>query len=483
MIPFGHWHPDAAALNAPLVTVAKNCLPSPQGFRPLKAPAASGGGLPGRCLGAVTVLKRDGSVVSFAGTASGLYRAEGDGSWTDVSRVDDPYVTPAGERWHFAVFGDNLIATNFNDVVQVLDMSEPTAKFGALGGSPPKARYIAIVREFVLLGCLEDNETAVQWCSIGNSAEWTPGLNSGDLQVFPANGPVRGLVGGEVGYVFQAQAVSRMIFAPGSDEVFQFDEVEGVRGLAGPSSLVRLAREAFYFAGDGFYRFDLVSGASQPIGVGKWARWFQSDLRAGTELEVLSAVSPQERGVLFPYISRGNSGTVPDRVLIYDWSIDEATFAEITIEAAAAWLTQGYTLDTMNAFGTLDELPYSLDAPFWKGGAPQLAVFDGQHRIGYLQGAVMRAEFETADGQGEQRVLIKATRPHIDTADVTVSVAMRERDSDPVTFPSHERMEDTGEVPAWASGNIARAHIVIGRGSEWTYAKGIKTLLGRAGRR
>lgn len=439
--------------------------------------------LNGRVFGAVTILTEDGSSVSFAGTANRLYRLSSASSWNNVSRlVGGDYATPTSERWRFEVFGSNLIATNFIDDVQKFDLSGG-ANFTALGGSPPKARYIAVVREFVVLGCLDGAQRRVQWCSIGNSEEWVPGTNSGDYQDFPSGGPVRGLIGGEVGYVFQDDRVTRMIFAPGSDEVFQFDEVEGGRGLKAPNSLVRLAREAFYWGGDGFYKFDLGSGASSPIGVGKWARWFVGDMRAGTEGSILSAVSPTERAILFPYISRGNSSTIPDRVLIYDWALDEATFADITIEAIATWLSQGYTLDTMNSFGSLDTLPYSLDAPFWKGGTPLLALFNASHRLNYLQGPNMAAEFVTADGQGEQRAQIRAVRPHIDTTAVTVAVSMRERDADTWVFPPEESMEDTGEVPAWCSGNLARARVKISAGAVWTYAKGLKTVLGRAGKR
>jgi hypothetical protein len=510
MIPFGPWRPDAATLNAPLVTIAQNVLPSPQGFRPLPGPVVvenSAGltvtddaleaitddtgetvttdptSLDGRCRGAVTVILEDGSSASFAGTVANLYQLQSASNWLNATRTSGgSYSTASGERWRFEVFGDNLIATNFIDDVQKFDITGGT-NFAALGGSPPKARYIAVVREFVVLGCIYGDERKVHWSAIGNSEGWTAGTNSSDVQTFPSGGPVRGLIGGEVGYVFQDDRVSRMIFAPGTPEVFQFDEVEGGRGLKAANSLVRLAREAFYFGGDGFYRFDLGSGASAPIGVGKWANWFLGDLRAGTEGEILGAVSPRDRVIVWAYISRQNGTTTPDRVVFYDWSLDEATFANIDVEAIAQWLSQGYTLDTMNAFGSLDTLPYSLDAPFWKAGTSLLALFSVDHKLSYLQGSNMAAEFITAEGQGDQRMLITATRPHIDSAATTVAVVGRERDGDGYTFGADEVMEDTGEVPAWVSGNIFAARIRVPTDETWTYAKGISATMKRAGKR
>lgn len=488
MIPFGHWRPDAESINAALVVSAKNCLPSVQGFRPLRAPIVAeadtgSGGLDGRCVGATTILLEDGSNVSFAGTSSKLYQLGSDNAWDDVSRTTGgAYAVPSGEEWRFDVFGDNLIAVNFVDDPQKFDMSGGT-NFTALGGSPPKARYIGIVREFVVLGCINGNERRVQWSAIGDSEAWTPGTNSSDYQDFPSGGPVRGIIGGEVGYVFQSEKITRMTFAPGSDEVFQFDEVEGGRGCKSAGSLIKVGNRAYYYAGDGFYMFDLGGGSSAPIGVGKWANWFLGDMRAGTENEIRAAVSPVDRAIFWAYISRGNSSTTPDKVLIYDWALDEATTADISIEAMSQWLSQGYTMETIGAFGTLDDLPYSLDSPFWKGGTPLMAVFNASHQLSYLQGDLMPAEWETCDGQAETRSMIKATRPHIDTTALSVAIAMRERDGDTWLWPMEERMEDTGEVPAWASGNLARARIRTDSGAVWTFAKGIKTIQGGAGKR
>ena len=190
---------------------------------------------------------------------------------------------------------------------------------------------------------------------------------------------------------------------------------------------------------------------------------------------MLGSVSPKDRLILWPYISRNNVTTVCDRVLIYDWSLDEASYADISCEAMSSWLSQGYTLDTINAFGNLDNLPYSLDAPFWKTGAGLLGIFGTDHKLNYLQGGNLAAEFVTGEGQGDSRMMIRCTRPHIDCVATTVNVVMRERDGDSWAFGADEVMEDTGEVPAWSSGNIALARIRVPDSQTWSFAKGIKT--------
>lgn len=482
-LPFGPWRPDAAGLGTPVCRIARNVLPAVAGFRPLLGPVPSSGALDGRCFGAANVLLESGANISFAGDATKLYKLGNDGLWDDATRLSGgAYATPTGEQWRFELFGSKLVATNYVDDVQVIDV-DSGANFAALAGSPPKGRYLCTIRDFLQIGSVSGNERRVQWSAINDIEGWTPGTDSSDFQDFPSGGPVRGMIGGEVGYVWLADKVFRQTFVPGSAEIFQFDEVEGGRGLRAPGSLVRVGREAFYFGGDGFYKFDLGGGASIPIGVGKWAKWLLGDMRAGTDTLILSALNPRDRVIIWPYISRSNSGQVPDRMIIYDWALDEADYADVSVEAMTAWLSQGYTLDTINSFGTLDDLPYSLDSPFWKGGTPLLGLFGTDHKLAHLEGAPLEALFETSDGAAGPRELISGTRPHVDSASVYVAVAAREKDGDAVVYADEETVEDNGTVPAWVSGRLARARVRIPAGASWTLAKGIETIAGPGGSR
>lgn len=489
MITFGPvWHPDIAAINTPVCIEARNVLPGPSAFRPVRSPVTTTNALNGVCRGAAIVLKNDGSTVQFAASPDKLYKLTAS-TFTDVSRtVGGAYLTVPGERMRFITFGQTIIATNGQDVPQVFDTTSST-NFTALPGSPPLARYIETVRDFVVLGALTGNEKRIHWSGLANSNFWTPGTQSCDYQDFNSGGPIRGLLGGSVGYVFQQQRITRMTFVPGNTTgtpggglIFQFDEVQGQKGLAAPNSLVRVGDVAYYYSTDGFYKFDMNSGQQIPIGTNKWRRFFLNDIRSGTELNMLGAADPVNPIVFWPYISRDNSGLVPDRVLIYDWSLDEATFADITVEAVATWLTTGVTLDTMNSFGTMETLPYSLDSPFWRGGSALLALFGIDHKLAFLQGPNLAARVTTADGQGAGRSFISGTRPMVDASGVTVALALRERDADAITYAAAERMEDTGVCPAHISGNLGRAQIVIPAGQTWTLLKGIDDMIGTKSR-
>ena len=539
MIPFGPWHPDKAGINVAACVTAKNMLPVVNGFAPLGSLEASTGQIGSAvivdndgniitdsndyrivsgiaastpstlCNGAAVVYDDDGDVFTFAGDDVGLYLLNELGEWDEISRVEvqihtedndsalltdssgniiitgasgASYQSGGGERWQFGFAGGLVIATTINEFPQkyLLGTSE---NFELLGGTPPRARYIATVRDFVVLGGLYGDERTIHWSGLANAEHWTPGAQSCDTQTFQNGGPVRGIVGGETGYIFQADKIQRMSYAPGSPAIFNFDEVEGGRGLAAPYSLVRLGTAAYYYATDGFYTFALGAAAATPIGVGKWAKWFADDIRPGTEQTIIGGIDPVSKVIVWGYTTRANPDETLDRIIIYNWALDEAVFADVEITTLAQILTQGVTLDTMDSYGTVDELAFSLDSPVWRGGAPLLGVFGQDNAMSHFNGEAMAAEIETNDGETQGRVLIKGVRPHINTRSVTVAVAAREADGDDVIYNADEAMADTGVNPAWASGFLARARVTIAAGATWSKITGITTDHGRMGRR
>lgn len=477
MIPFGAFRPDAAGLNAQVCTMARNCVPLAKGFGPLKSPSAATSALPSACVGAAVVLAEDGSVSHYAGTASQIYKINTSAAW--VAHGAGGYAVPSGDRWTFTTFGTNVLSTNIADGLQ---MSSGGAAFAAVAGAP-KGRYLATIRDFVFMGSIFGHEGRVQWSALGDATGWTPGTNSSDYQDAQSGGPVRGLIGGESGYLLQAQRVMRMTFIPGSTEIFQFDEVEGARGLAAPGSLVTIGQTSWYLAQDGFYEFSNVGGGSTPIGVGKWSDFFASDIRKGSEFLTVAAADPINKRILWAYVPTDSSETIPSRAFLYDWVLKDGTIIDLSVEDGVQWLTQGFTIDTIDSFGSIDSLPFSLDSSFWRGGAGALGVFTTDHKMSAFEGSNMAATWETADGHGDQRMFVSGTRPQIDTTSATVAIAMRERDGDTSTYGPAEVMEDTGIVPAHASGNYARARITAPAAASWTAMKGIKTAAKPAGGR
>jgi len=520
VIPFGPWHPDAAATNAPALLKAKGCLPGVQDTVKGPAPAfvselspapvsdAIGdvllddiGGviiddadhtvyafstLSMQCLGLVSVIENDGTVVQVAGTATNLYHLASP-AWLDVTNSGGPYATPPGERWRFAGYNPYVLATNYIDQPQKYDTSSP-ALFADLGGSPPKARFIGVVRDQVVLAGINGAENALQFSGFNNSELWTiGGVGGADIQAFPDGGPLTGFVGGAVGYVFQATKVTRMTLTGESTIIYQFDEIQGGKGCVAPDSIVKAGDLIYYFAADGFQVLSITTGEVKPLGINKWREWFLDDYAPGTERLILGARDPLNPIIKWAYVSGSTTGILPGRAINYNWSLDEATYEDVSVEAISNWLTSGFNLDTLGTAGNMETLPFSLDSPFWRGGVPLLSVIDTSHRLNYFEGGTMQAEFITADGASDARAFIRGTRPLVDTTDVTVAIAMRERDGDAennaVPFPVQEVMESNGTVSAHASGFVARAQIIIPAGATWSKLKGISTSLGSMGKR
>lgn len=144
-MPFGPWRPDVTGLNAKTVRDVRNVLPAANGFKPFRSHAATMPALAARCLGAATARGREGLIVTAAGTATKLYRIQAGGAWADATRTTGgDYAVGSGDRWQFADFGDLLLAVNGTDAPQKLSLIAP-ASFSALGGNPPKARYITVI--------------------------------------------------------------------------------------------------------------------------------------------------------------------------------------------------------------------------------------------------------------------------------------------------------------------------------------------------
>src|SRR5207247_1060039 len=183
-------------------------------------------------------------ITVFAATATDLYRLNNSTfAWLNVSKgagapsgeggfggESDPGANnysaiPTGDQWQFAQFNNFVIAVQINVAPQVFDLTSST-NFADLAGSPPQARYVAVVGRFLVLSGLGSSTPyRIQWSGLNATTTWTPGVNQSDFQDFPDGGIVRGVAGGEYGVVFQHAAVRRMTSARASPVRCQFDRL------------------------------------------------------------------------------------------------------------------------------------------------------------------------------------------------------------------------------------------------------------------
>lgn len=485
IVPIGAYLPDLPALDNPGATVALNVVPGPSSYRPLASLSAQSDPLPAPCQGAFAARDAAGNVANFAGTATGLYRLSGM-SWIDVTRASGgAYATPADGAWRFAQFGPLVIAVNGVDAPQKWLLGQ-SAAFEALAGGAPLGACIATVRDFVVMGRVGVDPGRVQWSAINDAEDWTvSAATQADFQDLPDGGWVRAIVGGEAGIVLQEQAIKRMTYV-GAPLVFQIDEIARNRGAAVAGAVASFERSTFFLDNDGFYA---LVGADQlvPIGDRKIDGTFWSQVDQGHLHRISAAIDPVNKLYIVAYPAAGNEAGRPNRLLIYNWTAERWSEADVETELVFTALSQAsYSLDGLDAVsGSLDGLGFSLDSRAWTGGLVLLSAVDAQHRLGIFGGPNLEARIETGEAQlvPGRRTVVAGVRPLIDGGAVSMAVGTRDLPDAAVAWSAPSARNAYGLCPLRAEGRYHRARITVAAGGSWTHLQGLDVEAAPAGRR
>jgi hypothetical protein len=488
ILPAAPWAPDLPASAGASARIL-NCLPaSAASFGPMPSPAPYSGPLGARCQGALAVQDAAGNVALFAGDADRLYRlGPGATAWSDVS-APAGYATPPDQRWEGAVFGDRVLMSNFADPIQSLRQGID-AGFGPLAAAAPRARHLAVVRDWLVAGNTFDpgdgaRPERVWWSAIDDPTLWpAPGgaeaaAAQSDFQDLVGDGGwVQGIVGNlgtADGAVFQERGIVRMSYV-GAPAIFAFATAEGARGTPAPGSIAQLGSLVYYLGEDGFYVFD--GSASRPIGADRIDKTFFADLDQTHLGRVSAAIDPVSKTCFWAYPGAGNSGGNPNRLLAYNWAVDRWSLAEVETELLFRALSFGTSLEGLDAVApSLDALPFSLDSRAWTGGRILLAGFDAAHRLAYFNGAPLAPAVETAEiaPAGNRRAVVTGARPLVEGGVASVAIGTRERPNDPVAYGQAVAADARGFAPQRASGRYLRARITLPAGSDFAHIAGVE---------
>jgi len=481
-IPLGEYTPDLPDYMNTGATVAKNVLPSGTSYQPFLGPSVyTSNGLTAACKGAVR--GRDPSNVSynFAGDTTKLYRLSS-AAWSDVSKVGG-YTTSSDDVWEFTQWGNQILATNYTDTIQTYTMGTSSA-FADLSGTPPKARHIGVVRDFVVVANTNDSDGAlpyrVRWCAIGDPTNWTvSSVTQADYQNLDGPGGwCQKVIGGEYGVIFQERAIWRMTYV-GSPAIFQFDQVESGRGTPAPGSVVKVGNFIAYLGIEGFYIFDGQQSIS--IGANRIDKTFYDDLDQNYLFNISSAVDPAQQIIYWAYPGVGNSSGRPNKILMYNYSPSATkrwSYAETETEFIYLSAGEGYTLDSLDTYSTdLDSLPFSLDSRVWTGNTSNLSGFNSSHKLVNYTGTALDAIIETGEAtlHENNRTQVMKVRPVIDgSGTVTVQMGTRDTLADSVTWDSAVSLTTAGDAPVRTNARFHRARINISGG--FNDAQGIEVV-------
>ncbi|KKL57436.1 hypothetical protein LCGC14_2235430, partial [marine sediment metagenome] len=351
-IPFGDWMPDLPDLFNPGATVAKNVIPAARSYRPLGALQTTTDALDGAALGAAIGRDKSGSYYNYAGDAAKLYEV-GAAGVTDKSKGGG-YSTGSDDVWEFQLFDQaqvtRLIATNFTDPVQGIDVGSAGLFADQFTSTlKPKARHIAAVREFLVLGNTNDATDGdvpyrTWWSGYKDPLDMDPDAQTqSDFEDRPTAGDVQRVVGGvEYGLIFQQQGITRMSYS-GGDTIFQFDSIDRKRGTPIPNSVIGHGRRVYFISEEGFFFTDGTQ--SHPIGANQVDKTFWKQFDVNNRKSVSSAIDPLNKLVAWAF--PGSGGVL--KIYFYDWQDRRWSEAEVDLEILVNSTSEAFTLEGLDA--------------------------------------------------------------------------------------------------------------------------------------
>lgn len=460
----GPYAPDRAPrLNDNVLRVADNVYPSPDGYRPVGSWTQEFTALASAPKGAASFMSRTGQASIVAGTQTNLYKAFG-GGWTSIG---SGYSLQGDQRWRFAQFGNIGVATNGADAMQKINLT--TMEVSALGGSPPKAEILAVVKDFLFCGVADGDALKVQWSGRNDAEFWTPAQRFSDFQILPDGGRINGILSGEYGIILQRNAIRRVDFV-GGNTVFAFNVVSNNVGCVTVHSVAQWGSFGFFYSDNGFMMWD--GQQVVPIGQEEINRDFAATYDATDWPNMSTAVDAANDCVIW---------SLNGKNYLFNWVLKRWSTITYTSPIVFSGVTKGIGIDeTDPSVGVLDDDIdgvglASLDDPAFKGGEPKFYVFSSSGALGDFSGTPMAATFTGGDLEmnGLRATRLRKFRPDTDAASgVTLTILEKLKLSSSGTSNSFTTMMANGDMPTRAQGRYLKPTVSISSGASWSYFRG-----------
>lgn len=474
-INFGEWTPDQPGITNGLRR-AENVYSKLVGYGALPTVVDYSNSASENLNNVVAGKTTAGATSVFAGGSTKLFKLDsGTLNLNNVSKSGN-YSTPTDQRFRFTQFGNVIVAANGFDKLQGFNLNS-SSLFANLAADAPEARYVTIVRDFVVSGYQSSYPNRVQWSALGDESSWTASATTqADFQDIPDGGSIVGVTGGEYGLILMDRSIHRMVYV-GSPLIFQFDNISRNLGCYEANSIIQYGGTTFFLGDDGFYACD----GQQIIAIGneKINRFFFDNVDEGTLYLMSAAVDPTKKLIIWAYAS--NSSATPDSFLIYNFQTQRWTSGTTTVDRIASTSTPAVTLEGMDVYGNLDTILTTFDSRLWLGGRLQLAGVDGA-KIVTFSGSNATAYIETGDievpGSTSSITLVK---PTVEGGSGSVALLSRRLLSESTTFGSQSAADAENRVSVRGVGRYHRLQLTP-TGS-WTSAVGMDIDLSPLGTR
>ena len=470
-VTFGEWLPDQPGVIGALTT-ARNCYPKAVGYGPFPQEVDYSDDAP-QALTAAAAAKDTNSITTiYAAGTTRLFKLDtSDFSWDDISATT--YSGTSG--WKFTQFGNSLIAANESNTMQFIDVISGTT-FADIAVDAPKAKFVTVVRDFVVSGYQTANKNRVQWSGINNEKTWTTSATTqADFQDVPDGGFVQGVTGGEFGLVLLERSIVRMSYV-GTPLIFQFDNIARNRGCYEPNSVIQWQGITYFLGDDGFYACDGQN--LKNIGAERVNRYFFNSLKESDLGNMSAAIDPINNLVVWGYPSVDTDY----RALIYHIATGKWSYADSSATRVAPVSTPSITLEGLDAFSaSIDALGISLDSRNWLGGKLLLLGIKGSKLITFT-GAAKTATIETSDIESPaNQSMVTMIKPIVDNGTGSASVASRLQLNQTVSFPSVTAANSENRIGIRSYGRYHR--VKLEPSGNWTTAIGMDVDIQSAGTR
>ena len=476
MIPLGEWLPDQPALGNPGATVAKNVVPAARGYRSVKDAAYIDSTGTGVALVGAYAAKTPSASFLFVGSAAALWRYDSaTADYDDVSNGSATY--SAVTAWRFTNFGNDVIACGGDSIqLQAFNLNSST-DFADLAGSPPAARFITTVRDFVMCGYVSYGSATyprrLYWSALDDQTGWTIGTNLSDIQDLADSGVITGLFGGEEATILLERGIYKGYYTGDADTIWQFDRISVDRGCPYAGASAQIGNAVFFLSDDGFYQ--LVGAQLTPIGDEKVDEWFDGLFDVDNRANLTCAVDPIRKLVVWSFTSLDSEDGTNDTLLFYHYALKRWSYARLRADILFPLYQPGFTLEGLDAISSsIDALEISLDDPSLAGGEFAFAATIDD-RVATFSGQPLEGVVETAE-QGEARnILVRRVYPLTDGAvsgDVSVAIASRQSQQASPTWGNTATMVDAGWCPTRAAGRYHRIRIAVS-GETWDQIHGV----------
>ncbi len=486
MPAFAEWAPDVVPWNNDVAAEASGVLPVEGGYAPFPQPdnsASAATDSPSATTyirGAFAARSATDTIKIFAFSATKTWEGGAAGAaWTDRTNASS-HTLATDEYWSAVQYGTNVIFANSGDNVMVIAAAGGGAATD-LGGSPPNSRFPAVIGDYVFLGNTANSVREIKNSGLNDSTTWTLGTKSSSAQTFQDGGAVQGIVGFEQGgFIFQSDTVRRLDIVTDA-RIFVPHRIDYAYGTTSPYSIVTRGSDVFYYSPSGFVRLGF-DGSFEQIGKGKVDGWFRDNSSVSVRPKaIVGALDPVSQRVFWLYATASDaSGAILHGLIVYDIDRKKWTHADCALTYIFRALTPGATLSALAVlYSTLTAMVTAgttFGSDVWKGGAPGIAAFGIDNKLGFFTGTPMAASVQTSTFEPVpgMRGYVRGFRLIGDAVNATGRIGGMERPQSAIAWNPYAPVNGQGRIPTRISNRWAQIQVDIPAGEMWSGLAGVE---------